>query len=326
MSGGWFDRVHAWVLELLGPGSNTTGRLASSLLVVVVYVIATRLVRRIAARAVDDATSRYQVSKASGYVLGVVAIALLIWIWAAGLTGVATYFGLLSAGVALALQDPIIDIAGWVFLIIRHPFRVGDRIQIGSHAGDVVDIRVMQFTLLEIGNWVNADQSTGRVIHIPNGWLFKNSIANYDRGFRFIWNEIDVVVTFESDWRLAKEVLQRIVNDHAEHHSVDATAHIDEAADRYHIKFSKLTPYVWTSVVDHGVRLTMRYLCKPRDRRSSTHELWEAVLGEFERLPSVDFAYPTTRRFDNAREGKPGATADARASLTGEPPSVRDRG
>ncbi|MCC6558366.1 MAG: mechanosensitive ion channel [Polyangiaceae bacterium] len=311
---GWFHRLHAWVLMQLGARPDAGGRIAGSILVLVAYVIATRVARRIAARAVEDATSRYQISKASGYVLGLAATGLLVWIWLEGLTGFATYLGLLSAGIAVALQEPIIDVAGWIFLIIRRPFRVGDRIQIGPHSGDVVDIRVLQFTLLEVGNWVNADQSTGRVIHIPNGWLFKNSIANYDQGFRFIWNEIDVVVTFESDWRKAKAALQRIVTDHAEHHSADATADIDEVADRYHIKFSKLTPYVWTSVVDHGVRLTMRYLCKPRDRRSSTHELWEEILTAFEQLPDVDLAYPTTRRFDNAREGKPGAGGPARGA------------
>lgn len=305
----WFDDLRRWINLHLGARPDATGRVIASLAVILGYVVAARIARKIAASAIEDPTSRYQVSKAIGYVLGVVALGLLFRIWIEGISGFATYLGLLSAGVAVALQEPIIDLAGWVFLIIRRPFRVGDRIQIGPHTGDVVDIRVLQFTMLEVGNWVNADQSTGRVIHVPNGWLFKNSIANYDRGFRFIWNEIEVVVTFESDWRKAKEVLRRIVDDHAEHRSVDATAHIDKAADRYQIKFSKLTPYVWTSVVDHGVCLTMRYLCKPRDRRISSHELWESVLDEFATLPDVDFAYPTTRRYDNAVEGKPGAKA-----------------
>jgi small-conductance mechanosensitive channel len=183
----------------------------------------------------------------------------------------------------------------------------------------VVDIHVFQFTLLEVGNWVNADQSTGRVIHIPNGWLFKHSISNYE-GFRYIWNEIAVVVTFESDWRQAKKALQRVVDEHAEHLSTDVERHLKEAAERYHIKFSKLTPYVWTSVADHGVCLTMRYLCTPRDRRRSEHTIWEAVLTEFEKLKKVDFAYPTTRRFDNLLEGKDEARAPIPAAW------VRGRG
>jgi small-conductance mechanosensitive channel len=221
-----------------------------------------------------------------------------------GVTGLATYLGLLSAGLAIALQDPIINLAGWLFIVTRSPFRVGDRIQIGSHSGDVVDVRIFQFTLLEIGNWVNSDQSTGRVIHVPNGWVFKNSIANYDAGFSYIWNEIEVVVTFESNWRRAKEVLTRTVTDHAEHLTADATRAIDEAAERYHIKMTKLTPVVWTSVVDQGVRLTLRYLCKARERRVSLNEMWEAILDEIANLDDVDLAYPTTRRFDNRLEGK----------------------
>ena len=67
--------------------------------------------------------------------------------------------------------------------------------------------RIFMFTLMEIGNWVDADQSTGRVIHIPNGKVFKEVLANYSKGFQYIWNEIPVLVTFESNWKKAKEIL-----------------------------------------------------------------------------------------------------------------------
>ena len=90
---------------------------------------------------------------------------------------------------------------------------------------------------------------------------------------------------------------------------------LDEAAHTLHIKFPKLTPIVWTTVVEYGVRLSMRYLCKPRARRSSASQIWEEVLDAFGGMPSVAFAYPTTRRFDNVTEGK----ADARAE---PPPNV----
>jgi small-conductance mechanosensitive channel len=299
-----FERFAAWVDQRLGISSGVLTRLVSSLLVILAYMAVQRLTQRIVARTFDDALSRYQISKATRYVFGAVALGVLIRIWVEGVTGAATYLGLLSAGVAIALQDPIINLAGWLYIVVRRPFRVGHRIQIGPHAGDVVDIGIFQFTILEIGNWVHADQSTGRVIHVPNGWAFKNSIANYEQGFHYIWNEIEVVVTFESNWRLAKQVLRRTVSDHSEHLTGDAQRQINESAERYHIKFAKLTPVVWTSVVDHGIRLTMRYLCKPRERRRSEDEIWEAVLGEFEALADVDLAYPTMRYFSNPREGR----------------------
>ncbi len=300
----WLDGVTTWLEQRLGLTPDVDSKVFATVVAIVLYVVLRRIALKIASRAVEDSSSRYQISKATGYVFGAVALLAIIKIWVQGVTGLATYLGLLSAGLAIALQDPIINLFGWVFIITRSPLRVGDRIQIGPHAGDVVDIRIFQFTLLEIGNWVHADQSTGRVIHVPNGWVFKNPVANYDRGFSYIWNEIEVVVTFESNWRRAKEELTRIVNDHAEHLTADAMRAIDEAAERYHIKMSKVTPVVWTDVVDNGVRLTMRYLVKPRDRRRSRNEMWEAILDEILTLEDIDLAYPTTRRVDNRYEAK----------------------
>lgn len=107
--------------------------------------------------------------------MGALVVARL---WFVGLQSLSTFLGLLTAALAIALQDPIVNLAGWLFLIWRRPFRVGDRIQIGDIRGDVIDMRIFQFSLLEIGNWVNADQSTGRVIHVPNGKVFREPQAS----------------------------------------------------------------------------------------------------------------------------------------------------
>jgi small-conductance mechanosensitive channel len=298
------ERLEAILYTYLGVTPELLTRLVETLAVIAAYLLVRRIARRIVVRAVNDPASRYTASRVVAYGFGVVMLALLVKIWVQGVTGFATYLGLLSAGVAIALQDPLINLAGWVFILVRQPFKVGDRIQINQHAGDVVDIRLFRFIMLEIGNWVHADQSTGRVLHIPNGWVFKNSVANYDEGFGYIWNELAVTVTYESNWRRAKEVLAKTVAEHAEQLSPDAARQIEATADTYHIKFSKLTPVVWTSLSESGVTLTMRYLCKPRERRSSASEIWESVLAVLEDMKEVDLAYPTTRYFDNAAEGK----------------------
>jgi small-conductance mechanosensitive channel len=309
-----FDRFETAVETWLGISPGVTDAIIASATVLLAYVVAGRVGRRVVARlVVSDAALRFQLNKAISYALGALAFALVLKIWLHDLSGFATYFGLLSAGLAIALQDPVANFAGWIYIVFRRPFGLGDRVQIGQHMGDVVDIRPFRFVLLEIGNWVKAEQSTGRVIHVPNSFVFKNPIANYDEAFGFIWNELEVVVSMESNWKLAKQTLLRLVNEHAEKLTPDVTQRIRIAADSLHIKFGKLTPVVWTAVGDSGVRLTVRYLCKPRERRSSASELWEAVLDEFERLPDVDFAYPTTRWYDNTAEGKPGARADSEA-------------
>jgi small-conductance mechanosensitive channel len=236
-------------------------------------------------------------------------VAVLV-IWFGNATGWAAYLGILSAGLAIALQDPVTNLAGWIFISIRKPFAVGDRIEIGDHTGDVIDMRLFQFTLVETGHWVDADQSTGRIIHIPNGWIFRQSTANYTAGFNFIWNELPIVVTFESNWEKAKELLTKVAEKHSILKGEVAQEQIRQAARKYMIYFQHLTPIVWTSVADNGVILTIRYICEPRRRRSSEGAMWEDVLRAFAGADDIDFAYPTTRFYNNVSEGKPEARAE----------------
>lgn len=304
-----------YVASWLGIAQEGVTRVGASLLVLIGYVVARRVVARTLVRRFDDTGTRYRFSKASQAVLGGVAIFIIVKIWF-GQLQFGTYFGLVSAGVAVALQDPLVNLAGWLYLIVRRPFGVGDRIQVGPHAGDVVDLQLFSIALLEIGNWVQADQSTGRILHIPNGWVFKHPIASYEQGFPYIWNEIPVTVTFESDWRLAKATLQRVLDKNAE---TVAEGALHQETQDLAINYARTTPIVWTSTAPEGVMLTMRYLCRPRERRASNSRMWEAVLDAFDELPSVHLAYPTTRFYDASREpavkvpGGAAPLADARS-------------
>jgi small-conductance mechanosensitive channel len=280
-----------------GIAPEMTEHILGTLLVIAVYVLVLRLARRVITRTVSEPTTRYQATAAITYVIGGIALVVLAKIWIAGVTGYATYLGLLSAGLAVALQDPLTNLVGWFFIITRRPFTVGHRIQIGPHIGDVVDIRIFRFVMLEVGNWVHGDQSTGRVVHVPNGMVFKNPVYNYDEGFGYIWNEIEVTVTFGSNWRKAKELLLKNVTEHAERISPDVAAQIASAAESFHVRFGAVTPIVWTSVVEYGIKLTVRYLCKPRQRRTSTSHIWESILDTMAAAEDVELAYPTTRQF-----------------------------
>lgn len=303
-----------WVHQVSGLSPVVVKRLGGTLLVWVLYAVLRAFLVVIIHRRVAEVGRKYTLTKSVSYFLGFAVAILTLIIWFGNVTGWAAYLGILSAGLAIALQDPVTNLAGWVFLSIRKPFAVGDRIEIGEHRGDVIDMRLFQFTLVEIGNWVDADQSTGRIIHIPNGWVFKNSIANYTAGFNFIWNELPVTVTFESNWQKAKQLLVDIAARHSILKDRDAQEQVRQAARKYLISFQYLTPIVWVSVADIGVTLTIRYICEPRRRRSSAGEVWEDVLAAFAAAEDIDFAYPTTRFYNNVTEGKP----EARADLPGE--------
>ncbi|MFW6205649.1 MAG: mechanosensitive ion channel family protein, partial [Gemmatimonadota bacterium] len=286
--------------------SPTQESIFISALLILAVMVARGLALRILRARVEDVKVRYRWRKTITYISVFIGVVLVAQVWSEGLGRLATFFGLLSAGLAIALRDPVVNLAGWLFIIWRRPFVVGDRVQVGSHAGDVIDQRIFQFILLEIGNWVGADQSTGRLIHVPNGVVFRDSVANYTRGMQYIWNEIAVLVTFESDWKKAKEILHEIIQEHAREAVEEAQRQMHKASRQFMIFYTNLTPIVYTEVKDSGVLLTMRYLCHPRRRRGTAEAIWEDVLERFDQHHDIDFAYPTTRYYYNAVEGKPG--------------------
>lgn len=312
--GGILQGITDWCQRHLGLGPAHLGDLVLTL-AVWCLILAVRVAGgRVIERRVTEVQRRYIVHKTLNYILGFVFFFATLVIWFGGLSGWSAYLGLVSAGLAIALQDPLVNLAGWIFISVRKPFVVGDRIEIGQHRGDVIDLRLFQFSLVEIGNWVDADQSTGRIIHVPNGWIFKQATANYTAGFKFIWDEIAVMVTFESDWRRAKALLAEIAGRHAVIKDDEALEEVRRASRKYMIFFQHLTPIVWTSVADSGVVLTMRYICEPRRRRSTATAIWEDVLAAFAAEDAIDFAYPTTRFYHNAAEGKPQAGGPPRAA------------
>ena len=280
--------------------------LALSVLIVVILLFLRRITISLIAKNVKDPKTVYHSKRIIGYGHSFLLVILLGSVWIKGFGSIGTYLGIASAGIAIALHETIANIAGWFFILWRKPFVIGDRIQIGEDKGDVIDLRLFQFSMVEIGNWVEAEQSTGRIIHIPNSQVMKERTANYHGGFNYIWNEIQILVTFESNWRKTREILEKIAKEKIESSARQAEAQLRQAAERYMIHFSKLTPAVYMSARDSGVLFSIRYMINPRQKRGSEQGLWEVILDEFEKHPDIELAYPTTRFYTYTQESPDG--------------------
>ena len=287
--------MEAAIASHLHVSTEIVRKLGISLLLMLSLFLLRNILISIVARRTENPQTVYFARRMIGYGYGILLIILLAGVWIKNFGSIGTYIGILSAGLAIALHETLANIAAWLFIIWKKPFVIGDRIQIGDTKGDVIDIRMFQFSLVEVGNWVDAEQSTGRVMHIPNNMVIKEKMANYHAGFKHIWNEIGVLITFESDWRKAKEILETIAKEKVEHIASEAEREIHRAASEYMIYFRKLTPAVYLSTKDNGVMLSIRYVIDPRKRRGSEQTIWEAILTEFEKHPDIDLAYPTTR-------------------------------
>ena len=281
-----------------------------SVLIVVILLLIRRILISLIAKSVKDPKTVYHSKRIIGYSHAFLLIILLGSVWIKGFGPLGTYLGIASAGIAIALHETIANIAGWFFILWRKPFVIGDRIQIGDTKGDVIDLRLFQFSMVEVGNWVEAEQSTGRIIHVPNSQVMKERTANYHGGFDYIWNEIHVLVTFESNWKKTREILEKIAKEKTESSSRQVEQQFRRAAEKYMIHFSKLTPAVYMSARDSGVLFSIRYIINPRQKRDSEQTIWEAILSEFEKHPDIELAYPTTRFYTYTQES-PGKTNPA---------------
>ncbi len=289
-------------------------RLLESIAVILAIWLLKTIILKIAFRKVTDLTDRYRWQKTAWYSAAALGVLLVGRIWFEGIHSLATFLGLLTAGIAIALRDPLVNIAGWLYIVSRRPFHVGDRIEVGDDAGDIVDLGMFHFAIMEIGKWVDADQNTGRIVYIPNGVVFSTPIGNFSEGwFEYIWTEIIVRISFESNWPKAKRILNDISMKHGKALSSAAQRKVRATTGRYMVIQSSVRPTAYTSVKDNGIQLATRYLCDPRRRRNSEQAVWEDILTEFAKHDDIQFAYPTQRFFNNAQEGKSGA----RSAFTG---------
>lgn len=282
-----------------------TTQILKTLAVILLLWLLRAVAVRITTKQLKTKKAAYKWRKNLTYITAFLGLILITQIWFSGLGNLTTYLGLLSAGIAIALKDPLTDLVAWMFVMWRKPFDIGDRIEIGNSKGDVIDIRPFKFSILEVGNWVDAEQSTGRVIHIPNHTVFSEQLANYTADFEFIWNELGVMVTFESNWRKAKELLGDIAMDESKDFIERAKEQLKRASKSYLIEYRYLTPIIYTDVKDNGVKLSVRFLSDPRRSRSTSQAIWERILDEFKIHDDISFAHPTFRVFNNSQEGKP---------------------
>ena len=272
-------------------------RLAVTATVIVASIIVRLIVLRLVRRRVDDTEIWYRTQKLTSYGGTFIVLIVISFVWFQ-VSNIGNVIGGVSAGLAIALADILRNFAGWGYILLRRPFKVGDRVEIDGQAGDVVDVRSQRFSMLEIKGWVDADQSTGRIIQIPNGLLFSKPLANYTEGFPYIWHEMAMLVTFESDWKRAEAIMTEALNEHAPSMASDAARKaIREAATEYRIRYTHLTPTTYVSVKDSGVMVTGRAIIPVRSRRHVDTTIWRSLLDRLDAEPTVELAYPTVRTY-----------------------------
>lgn len=261
----------------------TVGKIIASIIGVLIITIIVRFLHRSLAHRIRHPDTRYRVRKLitfAGYLAGILFITT---VFSDRLGGLTVAIGVAGAGVAFALQEVIASVAGWVTVSLGHFYQIGDRVKLGGIMGDVIDIGVLRTTLMECGEWVNADLYNGCIVRIANSFVFKEPVFNYSADFPFLWDEITVPVKYGSDHRLAREILQRVANEIVGDYATRARAAWKDVVKRYLIEDEKVEPTVTLIANDNWMEFTVRYVVDYKRRRITKDQLFTRILEELDK-------------------------------------------
>jgi len=268
-------------------------KLILSLVVVVATVIANRLIRSAIRPKVEDATRRQAIRVFVRNGLALASFLIIILIWLPTGNNLVTALGIVGAGLAIASQEMIGSLAAGLNIGLGNIYGVGDRVRVGDVVGDVMDISLLRTTVMETGEWVKADQYTGRIVTVANRMVWTNPVYNYTRQWGYLWDEITLYITYESDWQRAAEIMLEHAQTYTEELQADAEAKLSRLVDRYPLKQTKVEPTLYLAMTDKGIEVTLRFIVDAQERRAVKGRLHRELLKYFQADESIEVASTT---------------------------------
>lgn len=222
-----------------------------------------------------------------------VSIIGLLSIWFDDPARLTTAVGLITAGLAFALQRVVTAIAGYLLILRGKTFNVGDRITMGGIRGDVIGLGFLQTVIMEMGQpvevqnadpamWVQARQYSGRIVSITNAKIFDEPVYNYTREFPFLWEEMHIPVQYSADRKHAEQIILDVVRQHTKRISELGEEALAELERRYFVKRSELEPRVFLRLTDNWIELAVRFVVEDHGIREVKNLIGRDILDRFD--------------------------------------------
>jgi len=268
--------VELFGIRLVGMNAENFTKLVFTLIFIAGVLLLGHLARRIASRVLherDREQAQFWTRQAIKFSSAVLMILGLLSIWFEDPTGLATALGLVTAGLAFALQKVVTAVAGYFVLLRGKTFNVGDRIVMGGVRGDVIALGFIQTTIMEMGQppsvqgaapamWVQSREYTGRIVTVSNSKIFDEPVYNYSGDFPYLWEELSLPITYSSDRRRAEAILLEAAQRHTYPITELGQEALEEMQRRYVVKAAEMQPKVYFRLTDNWLELTVRFIAK----------------------------------------------------------------
>jgi len=282
-----------WFANFKYPNIYLQNGFYTFLALTVVYFIFKIVLEGIVTKGIKESKMRYSFRKMVSILSFVVLLTATIIIWAENVQTLLVAYGLIGAGIAIALQDFFKNFVGGIIIFVTGTYRVGDRIEINLKYGDVMDIGILYTTLLELKGWVAGEQATGRLTIIPNGYVLSNAVNNYTKDHNFIWDEIVIPITYDSDWKEAYNIILSIVKKETENITDQAEKEISKLEEKYYLHKRDVEPAIFLTLTDNWITFNIRYTTEVKRRRLLHNRLSQIILDEIQKSKKIKIASTT---------------------------------
>jgi small-conductance mechanosensitive channel len=282
--------VGAKIIPLNQTQIDLAHRLTRGAALIIIVLAVAKAVRVYAIGRIDDTATRFTLRRVLLLIVGAMVAVIAISVVFVNWYGALTALGIGSIIIGLAVQTPAKSFIAWIYILVRQPFRVGDRIKIGDATGDVIDVGYLDTTLWEFGgHYISGDHPSGRVIRFPNEKVLDEIVWNYSWPvFPYIWNEIKFQIAYQSDLQFVSETMQRVVAEEIGKEMTErievyrkllARTPVDELQVRAHPRvIFRVDEVTWIDAI-------VRYIVSPREAGSIKSRLIPKLLAALNTAP-----------------------------------------
>ena len=274
-------------------------RLLAILIGIAVILIISFFIKRALKRTIKSNDNKYKARKAVNIFAYLFIVSIMLFVYSDKLGNIGVALGVAGAGIAFALQEVIISIAGWFSIMIGGIVGVGQRIKVGDVKGDIIDIGVLNTTVMEIGDWVEGDLYNGRIVTIANSFVFKEKVHNYSAEYPFLWDEIIVPLRTESDYSLARKVFTKVLNEVCGEYASNSEKQWGKLTDKYRVEEAQVQPMVTLQFDENWTSFTLRYIVDYKKRRSTKDIIYTRLLEEISKYDDIIMIATSTLEITN---------------------------
>lgn len=249
----------------------------------IIFLTILSIIKKIGIRIINhikDSKIEYLYTQKYKLLINILCFLILIFFWGDYLGNLLTVISLISAGFTIALRDLVFNFFSGIYIKVKKPFEIEDRIEINNYKGDVININALNFEVLEVNNENFIGQSTGVITHIPNSNIFNYPLRNYNKAFKYIWNEMTIKVPLDCNLPKTKGIIYKIVNSNEiiKNIPIKMKKQIKNISSEYRIYYNQYDPIIYTQVVDNHIELTVRYLIHPKKARYVNSNIWNKII------------------------------------------------